>query len=1172
MPYGRSMLVLSTIAAISAGAAPPEVSFGRDIQPLLSDRCFQCHGPHAEAREAKLRLDSFEDATARRKRGRYAIVPGDPDASLLWQRVNTTDPLDQMPPPESGKHALAEEELALIHAWIESGAAYEPHWSFTTLTQPAPPPNMNETWAATPVDRFVLQGIEAAAQSPAPQASRATLCRRVFLDLTGLPPTPEELDAFLADPAPDAYEQLVDRLLTQEPYVTRYAEHMATPWLDLARYADTAGIHMDAGRSIWPYRDWVIEAIRANMPLDQFITEQLAGDLLENATDAQRTASGFNRCHVTTDEGGAIDEEYLLAYAVDRTNTYGTVFLGLTVNCAQCHDHKFDPVTMDEYYGLLAFFNNIDEPGLYDQYPDPTRALKPSMQLFSGPQRSRIAELEAHVESTKSKRAAQDEGEAEALAAFRSDLTADGSWSWSRPSVTSASSGGGATLTAQADGRVLASGENPANDDWTIQLHTDQTNLRTILLEILQHETLPMSGPGRAANGNMILSGIAAEIAPAGEPAQTQPLNLVWAWADVEQPNDDFRVVNALRPDDGRMWAINAHREREDRYAMFATAEPFGFEGGTEITLRLSFHSPYAQHAPGHIGVKVGHMTEDAAARLATAASNWYIVGPFATADGAEAYDTIYGPEAAGPLDFDATWRGQSWRYAPGVKEAEVVSLARGVGAEYVARELWSPVPRTMHVSMGSDDGLQVYVNGRLVHEARVDRAAAPDQEQVTFDIPTGRSTLVCKFINTGGDGGMYHRGIVPDEQMAEDAVAMTLPTDAVSEALDVRRTNAWRMAFSPRYRALTEAIEQAEAEEQAIRDDAPSTMVMQERTEPRETFVMMRGAYDAPDANRPVTRNVPNVLGRLEGDMLDRRDLAAWTVGEQNPITSRVFANRLWQHFFGRGLAETVEDFGVQGSPPTHPDLLDWLAAHLRSDWNLQGTIRQIVLSATYRQRSGDDHGLYAAFPRQRLTAEQIRDQALLVSGLLVEETGGPGVKPYQPDGLWQEVAMLQSNTRTFERGDGDDLWRRSIYTYWKRAAPPPSMVTFDAPTREFCAARRLPTNTPLQALVLWNDPQFVEAARGTAAAVLLAGGDDPLVSLYRRCTGSPPTDSIAGTLQSAVDHWIERYRASPEDAAALIAVGDSEPPANIDPAELAAWTMLASAVLSSDAAIVKD
>ena len=1174
------MTVLAAITAASAMTITPtvgteEIQFSRDIQPILGDRCFACHGPHADARKAKLRLDTFEHATAARKRGRFAIVPGDLSTSLVWDRITADDPLDQMPPPDSGRKPLTADEKDLIRRWIESGAEYEEHWAFRPLGTDDLPDTQSSDWPRTPVDHYVLMQLQAEDEHPSPEVDPAALCRRVFLDLTGLPPTTDELNAFLgAQTKVDPLATLVDQLLTEEPYATRYAEHMATPWLDLARYADTTGIHMDAGRSIWPYRDWIIDAYRTNMPLDQFIIEQLAGDLIENATLEQQVASGFNRCHVTTDEGGAIDEEYLLAYAVDRTNTYGTVFLGLTISCSQCHDHKFDPITMEDYYGLLAFFNNNEEPGLYDQSPDPTRALEPELHLLSPERQVELDAIEQHLAALEAERAERTPDEDEAMDAFTSSLLKDDNWNWTQPAITDALSEGGATLDVQADGTVLASGENPDNDDWTLHLHTDRTDLRAILLEVLQHESLPQGGPGRAGNGNMILSGVEASISSTAEPDRTQQIKFSWGWADTEQPNGDFNIVNAMRNDDGRMWAINAHQDRGDRVAMFIADKPFGFEGGTEITVQLHFHSPYAKHSPGHVGLHLANASTKSLQRLPTAVSNWYIVGPFATVDGPQAYDTVFGPEAVGPLDFKATYKGQSWRHAPGVKEEEVVSLAQGIGAEFVARELFSPLPRTVELSMGSDDGLQVYLNGRLVHEARINRGAAPDQEQVSFEIPAGRSTLVCKFVNTGGSGGMYHRAIVADEHLQGDAVAMVLPETLVPEQLTIDRDAAWRLAFSPRYRALTDKMDLSNKEVADIRDGAPRTMVMKERDEPRMTYVMMRGAYYSADESRPVSRAVPAVLGSIEGDDLNRLDLAQWTVGDDNPITSRVFANRLWQHFFGRGLTDTVDDFGVQGQWPTHPGLLDWLAADLRDDWNVQDTIRQIVLSATYRQTAGVGDGTYATYPRQRLSAEQIRDQALHVSGLLVEQAGGPSVKPYQPDGLWQEVAMPQSNTRTFMQGEGDDLWRRSLYTYWKRAAPPPSLMTFDAPTREFCTARRISTNTPLQALVLWNDPQFVEAARETAARVMeSSGGDqDRLTELYRRCTGSPPTPSIATAMQTALESWRTRYSASVDDAAALISVGETPTPEDVDSAELAAWTMLASAVLSSDAALVKD
>ena len=1167
--------LIAVLLATPAGADGDHINFGRDIRPILSDRCAVCHGPDISMRKARLRLDTFEHATAPRRRGKFAIVPGDPDASEVWRRISAEDPLDRMPPPESTKHRLTPEEQALIREWILQGAIYDEHWSFETLDSPGLPFVMDESWPRTPVDRFVLARLEADDTNPSPEADPATLCRRIFLDLTGLPPTVEELDRFLADEATDAYERLVDRLLEEEPYRTRYAEHMATPWMDLARYADTAGIHMDAGRSIWLWRDWVIDAYRDNMPMNQFITEQLAGDLMPDATIEQKIASGFNRCHVTSDEGGAIDDELLFMYAVDRTNTYGTVFLGLTIGCAQCHDHKFDPVSMEDYYGLLAFFNSNNEPGLYSQIPDATRALEPQLQIFSSEDEATLAAIATHIESLEKEQAEPTAEEAEALTSFKADLQAQGGWNWIRPSVESATSSHGSTLTVQDDGSVLASGENPAIDDYSITLRTDDTNLNAVLLEVLEHESLPHGRPGRAANGNMIMSGIEGEVVSIADPTQRVPISFHWAWADVEQSNADHHVVGILQPDNKKVWAIGAHEDSQDRVAMFLAEAPFGFEGGSDITLNLQFHSPYAQHAPGRIRLSLGAADEPSLSRLPLATSGWYIVGPFATTDGPEAYDTIYGPESESPLNHQARFHDRSWRYAPGVKEDELVTLAQGVGAEFVARDIYAPTARTLPLSMGSDDGLQVYLDGRKVFENRVDRGVAKDQDQFTIDLPAGQSTMVCKFVNTGGTGGMYHRADVPDDQLFGDTIAMVLPDEAVAEPLSTRASKAWRLAFSPRYRAIAEAIDVDATRADTIRADAPRTMIMEDLPEPRMTYIMKRGAYDGADESRPVSRRVPSILGELDSDTPDRLDLAQWTVSDHNPITARVLANRLWYRFFGTGISETVEDLGMQGTWPSHPALLDWLATDLREEWDLQDSIRTIVLSATYRQQSGaGSNKLLGHYPRQRLGAEVIRDQALHVSGLLVEASGGASVKPYQPDGLWKEVAMPQSNTRIFEQDMGGDLWRRSLYTYWKRAAPPPSMLTFDAPTREFCSSRRLPTNTPLQALVLWNDPQFVEAARHVAARTLEGAPDTPsrLNYLYRLCTGTSPSGAIAATMTEAIEYWLNRYGHAPEDAAAMLAVGESSDFENLPADELAAWAMVASAVLSSDATIVKD
>jgi hypothetical protein len=1163
-------------AAVVPLHADDAIRYGRDIRPILSDRCFLCHGPDREQQQAGLRLDSYADATIKRRNG-FALVPGDVDASLLWQRIDAHDPDAVMPPLDSGKPQLSDHEKNLIRRWIEDGAVYEDHWAFEPLTAPQPP-TVDDPWVRNDIDRFVLHKLQSLDLRPNDDADNATLARRAFLDVTGLPPTTAELDHFLNDDAPDAYERLIDRLLNEEPYVSRHAERLAVPWMDLARYADTSGIHMDAGRTIWPYRDWVLNALRDNMPYDQFVIEQLAGDLLPDRTNEQMVASGFNRCHVTTDEGGAINDEALFEYAVERTNTLGTVFLGLTVNCAQCHDHKYDPVSQEEYYALLGFFNNNEEPGLYAQAPDPYRALEPKYTIKTEADAARIAELEAHVASLIAHRDQPDPNEAQALAAFDLSLQ-DSGWTWTTPTVVTAVSSHGSTLEIQDNGSVLATSPAPTNDDYTIVLGTDRTDLRAITMDVLQHPSLPHGRVGRGGNGNAIMSGISAEIVSRTDPTQRRDLNLIWAWTDHEQPNEDFRIVNALTPDNGRMWALNAHLEPDDRVAMFVSQESFGFEGGSDLIITLNFHSQYAGHSVGNVRFHVSSATEEALATLPTAHTNWYIVGPFQPeGKDANVYDTAFGPEEA-PLNFAASYADQQWRYAPAVIEGQNVTLAAIIGAEYVAREFFAPTKRSIDLSLGSDDGIQVYLNGEIVHERRVNRGVAPDQDALTVELQPGRNTYVTKIVNTGGPGGIYYSEAMPEGQLSGDMLAWLLPEPSVTDAFAQRARVAWRMKHSPRYLELTQGITVAQGDIDTLNASMPITMVMQERSEVRPSYVMMRGAYDAPDMERQVARGVPAVLGTLDREGTPTRtDLATWLVDDKNPLTARVTVNRFWAELFGQGIVDTVEDFGLQGTWPSHRELLDWLAATFRdNEWNVRDTMRTMLLSSTYRQASDgnadQDATLYARFPRQRLPAEHIRDQALHISGLLVEHFGGPSVKPYQPGGLWREVAMPSSNTRIFEQGMGDALWRRSVYTYWKRASPPPAMLTLDAPTREYCSARRINTNTPLQALVLWNDIQFVEAARATAARVLLETPEaDRLTDLYRRCTGTTPSPGIQLAMQDTLDRFADRYTGDPEAAAALCGVGDAPVPEGVATTDLAAWTMLVNAVLSTDAAIVKD
>ena len=1178
-----------------------QVRYGRDIRPLLSDRCFVCHGPDEATLEADLRLDSHALATADLG-GYQAIVPGNPDESELWYRISLDHgDSEVMPPSDSKMRPLTRDEKELIRKWIEQGAVYEDHWAFIAPERPEVPQVAQSEWVREPIDAFVLARLERAGLMPSAETDPATLARRVFLDLTGLPPTPEELDAYLDQAArdPQAYEALVDKLLTKEPYVTRYAERMATPWLDVARYADTNGIHMDAGRQMWAWRDWVLESMRDNKPFDEFVLEQLAGDLIPDATLAQKVASGFHRNHVITDEGGAINEEYLVEYAADRTATTGAVFLGLTVECSRCHDHKFDPISQEEYFSLFAYFNSNQEPGLYTQRPNPQRAFEPFMQVPSEDQTIAQADLKKQIEQLQAEMTEPSSEDAVAYAAFLSGAGQRYGVSWSDAQFVSAEASAGSTLTLQDDGSILASGENPAKESHTITLRTMDTDLRTLLLEVLGDPSHVQGRVGRASNGNAVLSHIEAEAISMADPNFRKPLQFSWAWADFEQADADFDVVNALDPDHGKVWAVGAHNTPGGRNAIFLTDEPYGYEGGTELKITLHYQSVYSEHSFGRVRLTPGGIGAAGLAALPVADSRWYGTWPYKPQmEGDAGYDTVFGPEADPTIDFSKKYApdNYSWVFVGQVKDGErITSLPGGQTISFAGKRLFVPSERELELSLGSDDGIQVYLNGEMIHENRVNRGVAPDQEKVVLKLTPGVHTFVMKIVNTGGVGGLFYEARPPQDELGGSLVFALTPEstrELGANNLAQRMSETWRTQHSPAFRAKLAQSESLQTELAAVEASIPLTMIMQEMQQPRETFVLMRGAYDQPDKERPVERGIPAALGSLPEDAPnDRRGLAMWLTDASNPLLARVTVNRYWEMVFGSGIVETSEDFGLQGSWPCHPEMLDWLAVEFReSGWDTRALLRRMVLSSTYRQNSrlrpevsaaDPDGRLLANYPRRRLGAEEIRDQALYVSGLLVEQLGGPSVKPYQPSGLWREVAMPQSNTRNFQRGDGDELWRRSLYTYWKRAVPPPSLLTFDAPTREFCTIRRGVTNTPLQALVLWNDEQFVEAARllsqrslaeeppADMGEFLNDATDWRIARMFRRCTGRSPEAPELLRLREVLVAFQERYAAAPEDAAKLLEVGDAMLPEQYDPATLAAWTMLGNAMLALDETI---
>ncbi len=1166
-----------TAHAEEPAGAVSDIRFGRDIRPILSDRCFKCHGPDIGTRAANLRLDLREAATELRKGG-AAVVPGSPESSRLWQRVTSDDPHFRMPPPDSNKRPLTADEQNLVRRWIEAGAPYEPHWAFQPPRRPPVPQVRDAAWVRGPVDRFVLASLERQGIRPSAEADRTTLIRRAFLDLTGLPPTPDETNAFLADTRPDAWERWLEKLLTEEPYRTRYAERMTVPWLDAARYADTSGIHTDAGRQMWLWRDWVLHAYRDNMRFDRFVTEQLAGDLLPEATEQQKIASGFNRNHVTTDEGGAISEEYLVEYAADRTSTTGSVFLGLTLGCARCHDHKFDPVTQEDYYRVYAFFNSNEEPGLYSQEKDPNRAFEPFMVVPTPEQRVQLASFREKLSEVQAELARPRFQEDIQRQTFILDAQKQTGLLWESARVTGASSVYGATLMPQADGSVLAGGQNPAKDEHHITLRTDARDLRLMMLEALPDPSLPKGRIGRADNGNAVLAGIDAEARSIADPARRSHVRFVWAWADVEQSNGDHRIVNALDAWDDLTWAVDGHNREGRRVALLLADKPFGFEGGTELRVRLRYDSQYAQHVLGRVRLSLARLGDAGLNLLPAASSSWYMAGPFNAASKEAAYDKAFGPERDATIDTAKKYGKQSWTFAEKLAEGQINPVGKdGVNVTYIGRRVLSPTARTQEISLGSDDGFALFVNGRQVAFRQVDRGAAPDQEKIAIDLRAGENTVVLKIVNTGGPAAFYYRTIARANELFDDLVASLIPESARGDALEARLVQAWREAYSPGYREQQQLLATTQKGLADLDAKTPRTMVMKELPKPRETFLLLRGQYDKPDKKRPIARAIPAALGTLpSGAPANRLGLAQWLTSPDNPLVARVAVNRMWEMLFGSGLVRTSEDFGLQGEWPSHPELLDWLAVEFReSGWDIQHMLRLMMASNTYRQSSrvrpelrerDPDNRLLAYFPRRRLGAEFIRDQALYVSGLLVEKLGGASVKPYQPDGLWQEVAMLQSNTRIYQRGEGPDLWRRSLYTYWKRACPPPSLMTFDAPTRESCTIRRASTNTPLQALVLWNDEQFVEAARVLAARTIRDTTEDRqrVAQLFRRCTGRAPEDAELQRIVDALGRFRDRYREKPDDAAALLKIGVSPAPNDLQPPELAAWTMVASALMN--------
>ncbi|MEO0413646.1 MAG: DUF1553 domain-containing protein [Verrucomicrobiota bacterium] len=962
-----------------------EVDFARQILPILSDNCYRCHGPDANDRKADLRLDTAE--------GSRAHLPE------VIERITSTDPDDLMPPPESHLKLTAE-EIDLIEKWIESGGEYADHWAFVKPERPAVPESDAELH---PIDAFVERTLQNNHLEFSEEAAPHRLIRRVTLDLTGLPPTPAEVSSFVKDYAERgdlAYSALVDRLLDSP----RYGEHMALGWLDAARYADTDGYQFDGPREMWRWRDWVIEAYNRNLPFDQFTIEQLAGDLLPNPTLDQKIATGFNRNHRYNSEEGLVIEEFLLENAVDRVDTMSTIWMGLTVGCARCHDHKYDPISQKDYYQLIAYFNSIGEAG---------RALKQgnSEPLIIAPTREQQTELKR-----------QEQKLAELKAAIK---------------------------------------PQPVTEIDDVLIDRDLVH-RFALDDTLPEENAQLTGETKIASGALQLD------------------------------SSGYLKLSAIDK------SINARADA--KYTVSFWVKPHSLDDATL----------FSRQSSGRKGMEAA-LVEDGRVQF----------------------------------DINARW---------------ISSTGRATSKQRLPINEWTHIT-LVNDGSSSANGQLIYFNGQRVettitHNTNSNPGGVSEKEPVLLGFATRHGAK--KFTGAMRDLRLYKVQLWPEEI-------------AVLGGDEKQRHSFAAIKASSQYAAYAEHRTDLEKYVSTL----PTVMVMQETPEPKITHLRERGVYDA--YGEVVQRRVPEKLPAMNEDLPNNRlGLAKWLVSPEHPLTARVTVNRYWQRYFGTGLVKTPEDFGVQSPAPSHPELLDWLAMEfIESGWDVAAMQKLIVTSRTYRQRShmtsdhrerDPDNRLLARGPRMRLSGQAIRDQALFTSGLLVEKLGGPSVSPYQPANLWREMSM----GRSYKQSKGDALYRRSLYTIWKRTVAPPTMSVFDSADREACWVSIKETNTPLQALTLLNEKAYIESARNLASRMLKA--EEPIAFAYQTVLSRPPTPEEQQLLNTALTEYQANFQANPDSAKELIAVGESKPPADLDPIQLAAHTALANVILNLDETITKE
>ena len=1079
-------LSASALQAEPAISGPSSVDFQEDVRPILADNCFACHGPDANARQADLRLDTREGAFADRG-GYQVIVPGNAEESRLYQRMSHSQEVARMPPPGSERFP-SPEQIETIRTWIDQGAGWSAHWAYEPPARPEIPSVRASESVANEIDAFVVARLEQEGLGLSPEADRRTLLRRLSLDLTGLPPAPGDIARFLGDTSPGAYEKQVDRLLNSP----HFGERMALQWLDLARYADTHGFHIDGRRDMWHWRDWVIRAFNENKPFDEFTIEQLAGDLLPSPTLDQKIATGFNRNHMINHEGGAIPAEYHTEYVVDRVETVSTVWMAMTMGCARCHDHKYDPIKQKEFYEFYAFFNSVDELGLDGVNGNAV----PMLKLPDSGQESRLAQLD------------------EAIRSVQADLP---------------------------DKRILSEIE-----EW------ERTGLETIPRASRQglEGHYEMEGGFADSSGNYRHGRIMR-----GEP-----------------------LFGSVRAGQGARLDVDTH---------------VAFPGTAAVDLSGPFTVAFWMLPGGLVEKSVIHK----------------MTGP----------DTQQGlaMRLSRPVAIPDTLRREydlTVRISSGPDSAIIVKTkaplrdARGEDRTYHIT--------VTHDGSGRAGGVRFHVNGKPAETTVLaDSLTGSPANDAPFEIGAGRFgnrytgslddlRIYSRVLPTEDIGALYTheplRSLLGEPFIDCDSVLAQAPKPVADDIYspkpdtEVSRCRSRRSRLKDYYlthaasktdRDLYERLTRLRAERSRLQNSVPNVMVMQELPQPRETFMLGRGDYR--NRTQRVSPATPAWLPAMPADLpRNRLGLAKWIASPEHPLTARVAVNHYWQLYFGLGLVRTAEDFGLQGELPSHPDLLDWLAREfVESDWDVKAIHKRIVMSATYRQRSAitpellsrdPENRLLARGPRYRLPAESVRDNALAASGLLDARIGGPSVFPYQPKGLWKEMAYGDMFTaQVYRQGSGDDLYRRSMYTFWKRTIPPPSLAVFDAPDREKCIARRSRTNTPLQALVLMNDPTYVEASRALAGEMILRGGREPAERLrfaFERALARPPSAVESKLLQGLAREQAAKFRAEPQLASDLLQVGQWQAPESLAEPELAAWTIVASSILNLDETISKE